>query len=801
MGCSVITLRKLEAEERRPSKQIAERLGEALQVALDARAEFLRFARGDPFAATDAFQTPDQPNQKPRPRHNLPPELTSFIGRKQEIEQIGRLVSQQSGGRLLTLTGPGGTGKTRLALQAAASLVDIFSDGVWLIELGPLADPELVARKVATVMGLRDAPGRRMTDLLVDNLRAKQLLLVLDNCEHLIQACAELAEKLLNTCPHLTILATSREALGVAGERPFPVSSLSMPDEPYNAAMFAISECEAVHLFVERANAVLPGFAMDNRNAFTITTICQQLDGNPLAIELAAARMQLLTVEQIANRLDNRFELLSGGRRTDLPRHRTLAAMIDWSYDLLSEPERVLLRRLSVFAGGWTLEAAEAVGGDSDLPVLDVLTRLVNKSFVVAERRHGQESRYKLLESIRHYALAKLAASSEAAPARQRHAACYLALAELLTDPIHPTLCEIYPGWLERMELEIDNLRVALRWSQSPQASPELALRLAAAAWTLWWGHGLWREGQTWLEDALARPGADGAECALARATVLVKLGYAFGLQGEYAAGLTQLTKSLAIFQCAGDRRWSAYVLAALGWTAREHGDANTARLRLEESLALYRDLGDDSGLGDTLNTLGEVAVMMEDTAWARTLLEQALALNRTLPRNENNISWSLNHLGHAAQLQGDYQQAARHHQESLAQFRELGELLGIAYCDHGLGETALAQGNAALALGHLRAALASFRDMGDRAGMAWCLAGLAGAAVLVEEPERAAWLWGAGEALRQSIGARDAPASRATRERLIAAARDQLGEAAFTAHWVAGGASPLTEAVERALS
>jgi predicted ATPase/DNA-binding XRE family transcriptional regulator len=374
VGCSAITLRKLEAEERRPSKQIAERLADVLQVAPDDRPAFLRFARGDPFAAPSSSPAVPQPEQPKAPRHNLPLQLTSFIGREKEIAEIGRVLSQRSGVRLLTLTGPGGTGKTRLALQVAADLVADVRDGVWLIELAPLADPALVSQTVAAVLGLREVPGRRVSDALVDYLRSKQLLLVLDNCEHLIQACAELAEKLLNACLNLTILATSREGLGVAGERSFPVSSLSAPDDQYTTPIATLSQFEAVRLFVERASAVLPGFEVNNSNALAIATICLQLDGNPLAIELAAARVQLLTVEQIANRLDDRFQLLTGGRRTVLPRHRTLAAMIDWSYDLLSEPERVLLRQLAVFAGGWTLEAAEVVCGDVSLAVLDLLT-------------------------------------------------------------------------------------------------------------------------------------------------------------------------------------------------------------------------------------------------------------------------------------------------------------------------------------------------------------------------------------------------------------------------------------------
>jgi tetratricopeptide (TPR) repeat protein len=358
----------------------------------------------------------------------------------------------------------------------------------------------------------------------------------------------------------------------------------------------------------------------------------------------------------------------------------------------------------------------------------------------------------------------------------------------------------LHPGWLERLERENDNLRAALKWSQSPQAGPELGLRLAAAAWMFWWGRGHWREGQTWLESALALPGADGATCAQARARVRAELGYALGLQGEYAAGQTQLAKSLELFQRAGDLPWSAYVLTALGWTAREHGDAGTARLRLAESLALYRELGDEIGLAQTLNTLGEVAIMQGDTAEAAGLLKEALALNRELERMEN-TGYSLNHLGHIAQLKGEFELAMRLHEESLLMFRELPhQNWGVGEANQSLGETALAQGDATLATRHFREALDLFRFHGARAQAAWCLAGLAGGAVLDEEPERATRLWGAAEALRLSIGARQAPAARATRERLMAAAREQLGEAAFVAAWTNGQALSWEQAAAYAL-
>jgi predicted ATPase/DNA-binding XRE family transcriptional regulator len=359
VGCSAITLRKLEAEERRPSKQIAERLAEVLNVSPEARADFLRFARGDPFAAPYAAAAGRIPVIEPR-RDNLPLQLTSFIGREREIADIGRLLTG-SAARLVTLVGTGGSGKTRLSQQAVTGVLPAFADGAWLVELAPLADPALVDSTTAVVLGLEPAPGRAPLAQLLDDLRPKHLLLVLDNCEHLLQACAELAESLLRVCPRLVILATSREGLGVPGESLYHVGSLSLAEADERPTPDTLAGSEAVRLFVERAADRLADFSLTEANAPAVDQICRQLDGIPLALELAAARVTVLPVDQIAARLNVRFQLLTGGSRTALPRHQTLQALIDWSYDLLSEPEARLLRRLAVFAGGWTLEAAEAV--------------------------------------------------------------------------------------------------------------------------------------------------------------------------------------------------------------------------------------------------------------------------------------------------------------------------------------------------------------------------------------------------------------------------------------------------------
>jgi predicted ATPase/tetratricopeptide (TPR) repeat protein/DNA-binding XRE family transcriptional regulator len=791
VGCSAITLRKLEAEERRPSKQIAERLADVLKVAPDERAGFLRFARGDPFAAPADARAAGRAEQPRGPRHNLPLQLTSFIGREKEMAEVERLISTA---RLVTLTGPGGAGKTRLALQVAAGVVDNFPEGVWLVELAALADPALVPQTVAAVLGLREVPGRGITETLLDYLRSKRLLLVLDNCEHLVQACAELAETLLRACPQLTILTTSREALAIAGESTYPVPALSLPDPEQIRSMGVLTQSEAVQLFVERATAVMPKFALTSENVLAVAEICRQLDGMPLAIELASARVKVMRVEQIAARLNDRFRLLTAGSRTALPRHQTLQALIDWSYDLLSAPEQLLLRRLAVFMGGCRLEMAEAVcagiGVASD-DVFDLMTQLVNKSLVVAQPEQGSETRYRMLETIRQYALARLNASGEA-DGVWRRAATYLIDLEQTFRPI-----DHLPSEAARLVTELGNLRAALTWSQSATGSTELGMWLALVMFNVPRSSGNMYEIRSWLEAALARADAEGYEYPRARARVLGALGQVVASQGDFAAGSTFMTRSIRLHQQLGERLICAYLLGRLGVFARQHGDAAAARVRMEESLAIFRELEDQAGIADVSLSLAEVASMQGDTEGATSLVEKALPYFRAHD-NPEGVGWALNHLGHVAQIRGDYERARWLHEESLEWFEEGGGENPEAF--EALGETALAQGEPTLAITYFGKSLKLSREQGARLYTAWCLAGLAGVAALDEDPERAAQLWSAAEALRQSIGGRAAPASHAMHERLMAAAREQMGQPAFDAAWAEGQAMTTEQAIELAL-
>jgi predicted ATPase len=793
VGYSESQISRLEKNERAPEEAtLAARFVPALYIEDEPQwiARLLELGSATHANTSEADALKPIAEAKPVP-HNLPIQLTSFIGRENEIIEIWQHISQ---GRLVTLTGPGGCGKSRLALQVASGLLDVFPHGVWLIELAPLADPALVPQTVATVLGVKEEPGRTLLSNLTDHLRGKKVLLILDNCEHLIQASAQLSEALLHTCPDLCILAASRELLGIAGERSFSVPSLSTPDMHKTMTTDAMMNYEAVRLFIDRVVTVMPNFILTDANASAVAQVCQRLDGIPLAIELAAARVTTLRIEQIAARLDDAFHLLTSGSRTALPRHQTLRALIDWSYALLSDQERTLLNRSSVFAGGWTLESAEAVGaGDSikTSEVLDMLSQLVKKSLVAAERKQGTETRYGMLETIRQFALEKLTASGEVDLIRRRHAEYYLTLAEAGALKLLPLSI-----WQDRMDSEQDNLWAAMTWSQSAAGSAELGLRLTEAVCGYLYWHGSRSEQlKKWLERALAHADAEGVMYTHERANVLMLLADWDGFE-DYETSQAWMMQSLSIFQKLGDLSASADAIHRLGWLAREHGDTATARLRLEESVKLYRELENKGELTGPLITLGEVAVMQEDAVLATTLLEEALSLSRGLG-NPLPIGWALNHLGHAAQIQGEYERAAQLHKESLIPFDQIGPRhVGIVWAHQGLGETALAQGDATLATTHFVQALVLSRDLGDRAGMAWCLAGLAGVAALNEEPERAAWLWGAAEAFRQSIGAREAPASHATHERLQADVRKQLGEETFNAKWAEGQSASVEQAI-----
>jgi predicted ATPase/Tfp pilus assembly protein PilF len=692
---------------------------------------------------------PDLPAELPPPRtlerfrHNLPQQWTSFIGRERELAEITRLLGEQ---RLVTLTGAGGCGKTRLALQVAADRVDAYPDGAWLVELAALADLGLVPQAVATALGLREEPGRPLTATLLDYLRTRELLLLLDNCEHLVDACAGLVETLLRDCPGLRVLATSRELLNIQGEMTWRVPSLSLPDEsavpgPAGAAG-SRTWGEAVELFVQRAAAGEPRFALTERNAPAVAQICRRLDGIPLAIELAAARVKLLTPEQIAARLQDRFRLLTGGSRTTLPRQQTLRGLIDWSYELLSEPERALLRRLSVFAGGFTLEAAErvcadgaepgAAKGSSHIPdrpcairpedVLGLLGSLVDKSLAMTEEGEA-ERRYRLLETIRQYSAEKLRETGEGDEPRRRHRDWFLALAEqaasALTGPEQGQ-------WLERLEREHDNLRAALEECLAG-GEAELGLRLGAALCRFWMMRGHLSEGRQDLSKLLAAGGA--RTLTVARAGAANGAGNLACSQGDYATARTLYEESLAIRREVGDQRGIAGSLGNMGIVAREQGDYATARALHEESLMIMRDFGDPHGIARSLNNLGLVSREQGNYVAARALHEESLAICREIG-DRDGIAASLGNMGLVAQLQGDHMSARALLEESLGIARELGNHQGIANSLNDLGNIAKDLGNFEVARARYEESLTIAREIGDQHGIARSLNNLGNVAL-----------------------------------------------------------------------
>jgi predicted ATPase/class 3 adenylate cyclase/Tfp pilus assembly protein PilF len=689
--------------------------------------------------------------------NNLPTQPTSFIGREREMAEIKRLLASTN---LLTLTGAGGNGKTRLALQVAADLLEEYPDGVWLVDLAALVDPALVPQALASALGVREHTGRSLSETLAEYLKPRKALIVLDNCEHVLEGCLPLVALLLRACPGVKVLATSREALNVPGEASWTVAPLSAPDpkrlpEAGSDLVPTLSRFEGIRLFVERAALGKSDFALTERNAAALAQICHRLDGIPLAIELAAARVKVMSVEQIATRLDDRFRLLTGGSRMLLPRHQTLRAAMDWSYDLLEEGERVLLRRLSVFAGGWVLEAAEAVcGGEGveEWEVLELQAHLVEKSLVTVEESPAGETHYRMLGTVRQYARDRLVEAGEATGVRDRHRDWFLDLAERGGSELRGPDQAV---WLERLEQEHDNLRAALEWSQADAGGAEAGLQLAGALYRFWHVRGYLTEGRQWLEGALT---ASTDVAALPRAKALHGAGY-------------------------------------LAWA---QADVVRARSLLEECLAMYRELGDKRGLARALNSSGLVPFEQGDLERAAALWEQGLSVAREIEARDL-IATLLNNLGEIARIRGDYGQARALYEEALGNEVQ-GSTQGRSIRLFNLGFVACAQGDYEAARSFFTQGLVISRQLGDRVSIASCLEGFAGVYAMNGEPERAARLLGAGEALRKVANSPVQAGDRDEYDRFVAAARSALGEEAFAAALVEGHALSLEEAIELAL-
>ena len=761
--------------------------------------------------------------------NNLPIQLTSFIGREQEMARVKELLD---GARLLSLTGAGGCGKTRLALQAAADLIDEFPDGVWFVELAPLTDPALIPQTLASLLGLREEAGRPVMTMLSDYLRAKTTLLLLDNCEHLIDACAKFADTILHVASKVKILATSREALGIAGETAYRVPSLSLPDLQHLPPPPVLSQYESVRLFIERARAVKPDFGVSNENATAVAEICYRLDGLPLAIELAAARVRLLPPQKMLAQLGNRLHFLTSGPRDMPARQQTLRGMIDWSYELLTDSEKKLFRQLAVFVGGCTLEAAESVcNDDGHLDVLNGLQSLMDKSLLQQAEEHG-EPRFSMLETIREYAREKLTSMGELDSMQERHLNFFLALAEEMEPQLRR---EQQQAYLDRLEHEHDNLRTALEWSGRMHRDVQM-LRLGAALYLFWRQRDFWSEARKWFEVMLAlaakpehealRPTILAAAASLAmwtsnlesakqwaraciessqthgehrrQAEALTVLGEVAWEQNEYAEAQMLLEQALALFRQIDDQMGVADVYHWLGHLAQGQGDHARARSFFQDSYTRLNDFGDRVSLTLLLSDLGLVSYLQEDYAMARAYNQQDLALCREIG-SKFGMAKTLNQLGDLARCEDDYGRADALYDESFSLFKELGSFQTAAV-SHNIAHVRLSQGEGVQAAMLFNQALNEFRKMGDMKGVMDCLTGLAGVAIQFGQPEIGARLLGACEKVRQEIGTTWWPANHIAYKRHLSRVHEQLDDATFNAAWKDGGAMTLEQAIEYAL-
>ncbi len=643
-------------------------------------------------------------------QNNLPQQLSSFIGRQPEIAEVLRLLADA---RLVTLTGSGGSGKTRLAIQVASRLLDVYPDGVWFVDLAPLTLPELVPQTVASTLGLQERPDQTVEATLCDYLRDRQPLILLDNCEHLVAACASLADTLLRACPRLIIVATSRQPLDVSGECTWRIPSLAMPtpNEPHSPQ--SLEQYEATQLFIERARARRPSYQVTSENSQAIAQLCRLLDGMPLAIELAAARTNVLQVQQILGMISERFRLLISGSESAPRRQQTLSATMDWSYNLLSDLERAVYRDISVFAGGFSLDAVRGVcDGEIDAyEVIEVLSQLIDKSLVTAEHdREGrtETARYGMLETVRQYAWDKLMASGEMPALRERHCAWYLQLAaradaQLLGPDVRT--------WLDLLDQEHDNLRSALCWVQESE-QPEVQVRLCAALRRFWTVRGYWSEARAQLADALSR--SQDLEPTASTTIILIGSGQLALSQGDSISARSFYNESLVVSNRLGNRRDIAYSFNGLGYVAGADADLELQRSMHEQALAIFEEIGDRRAIATTLRALGDVVYHREKAKLSVPFYKRSLEIYREVG-DKQGIALCLNDLTEIALRHGDYERARELLDEGVALWRELDDSHGAAMALSSYGQIEMSLGHSAAARSLFLESLELTRKLGQK--------------------------------------------------------------------------------------
>lgn len=738
----------------------------------------------DPFLSLARFKT------FRRGPNNLPSIPTMLIGREKELAQTRALILRDDV-RLLTLTGPGGTGKTRLGVDLAHSLIDDFTGGVFFISLASTYDPGLFLTRIANTLGLVESGGQPLMEKLKDFMKDKQVLLLLDNFEQIMEAATNVADLLL-ACSKLKVLVTSREALRIRAEHEYPVSPLSLPDPKHLYSVDSLLKCASIQLLVNRAQAVKPDFALDTKNSWTLAKICTELEGLPLALELAAARIRILSPEEILGRLENKLALLVAGQR-DLPaRQQTLRDTIEWSYDLLETEEKDLFRQLSVFEGGFSLEAAAICDVGPDQEILEIISHLAEKNLMLREKTAALP-RFRMLETIRDFAMESLNNSGEFEEISRRHAGYFLSIAELGEKEVAGPAQAIWSATYER---EHDNLLAALHWALENKQS-DIALRLVCALWRFWYIGGNLTEGRMWLTRTLAQPFS---ELVSLRARALMAAGALACLQNDYAAGRQLSEESVTLAQKIGEKEVEAFALNSLGIAARNQGDFVEGRRLHERSLALFRELKNTWGTALVLNSLGVSARGEGSFAQAKTLHEQSLLLFRQV-RDKRNVARALINLGMIMEREQKYDQARELLEESLSLFQGQGEKIGTTEALFFMGSVALRQGNYADACKQLAQCLIFARELGYKEIIASSFEEFATYACKQGHTLVASQLLGTAEAIRENIGLPIPPAYIKDHEQCLATIRSLLSEKEFSEEWARGRAMPIEQAVDCALS